>query len=90
MNSSPDSAALTAYPHQTLQHLFREAEKRKTRIGEILARFIKLVGIYPLHSCLRLNTGNKPRHTTQSDKLHQSIVAITHQPDGSPMHRHSL
>jgi HD-GYP domain-containing protein (c-di-GMP phosphodiesterase class II) len=70
-------------PHQTLQHLFREAEEGQLD-REILARFIKLVGIYPLHSCLRLNTGEQALVTQLNpDKLHQPIVAITHQPDGS-------
>jgi HD-GYP domain-containing protein (c-di-GMP phosphodiesterase class II) len=70
-------------PHQTLQHLFREAEEGQLD-REILARFIKLVGIYPLHSCLRLNTGEQAVVTQLNpDKLHQPIVAITHQPDGS-------
>jgi HD-GYP domain-containing protein (c-di-GMP phosphodiesterase class II) len=70
-------------PHQTLQHLFREAEEGQLD-REILARFIKLVGIYPLHSCLRLSTGEQALVTQLNpDKLHQPIVAITHQPDGS-------
>ena len=70
-------------PHQTLQHLFREAEEGQLD-REILARFIKLVGIYPLHSCLRLNTGEQAFVTQLNpNKLHQPIVAITHQPDGS-------
>ena len=70
-------------PHLTLQHLFREAEKGQLD-REILARFIKLVGIYPLHSCLRLNTSEQAIVTQLNpDKLHQPIVTITHQPDGS-------
>lgn len=70
-------------PHQTLQHLFTEAEDGQLD-REILARFIKLVGIYPLHSCLRLNTGEQAVVTQLNpDKLHQPTVAITHQPDGS-------
>ena len=70
-------------PHQTLQHLFREAEEGQLD-REILARFIKLVGIYPLHSCVRLNTGEQAFVTQLNpNKLHQPIVAITHQPDGS-------
>jgi HD-GYP domain-containing protein (c-di-GMP phosphodiesterase class II) len=70
-------------PHQTLQHLFREAEDGQLD-REILARFIKLVGIYPLHSCVRLNTGERAVVTQLNPgKLHQPIVAITHQPDGS-------
>ena len=70
-------------PHQTLQHLFQEAEDGQLD-REILARFIKLVGIYPVHSRVRLNTGEQAVVTQLNpDKLHQPIVAITHKPDGS-------
>jgi HD-GYP domain-containing protein (c-di-GMP phosphodiesterase class II) len=70
-------------PYETLQHLFREAEYGQLD-REILARFIRLVGIYPLHSCLRLNTGEQAVVTQLNpDMLHQPIVTITHQPDGS-------
>lgn len=70
-------------PHETLQHLFREAEEGQLD-RDIVARFIKLVGIYPLHSCVRLNTGEHAVVTQLNpDMLHQPIITITHQPDGS-------
>jgi HD-GYP domain-containing protein (c-di-GMP phosphodiesterase class II) len=70
-------------PHQALQHLFGEAEEGQLD-REILARFIKQIGIYPLHSCVRLNTGEQAVVIqVNPDKLHQPIVTITHQPDGS-------
>ena len=70
-------------PHQTLQHLFREAEDGQLD-REIFSRFIKLVGIYPVHSCVRLNTGEHAVVTQLNPAmLHQPIVSITHQPGGS-------
>ena len=70
-------------PHQALQRLFQEAQEGQLD-REILSRFIKLVGIYPLHSCVRLNTKEQAVVThLNPEKLHQPTVTITHESDGS-------
>lgn len=70
-------------PHHALQRLFQEAQEGQLD-REILSRFIKLVGIYPLRSCVRLNTNEQAIVThLNPEKLHQPTVTITHEPDGS-------
>jgi hypothetical protein len=42
------------------------------------------VGIYPVHSQVRLNTKERGVVTTlNQETLHQPIVTITHQPEGT-------
>jgi HD-GYP domain-containing protein (c-di-GMP phosphodiesterase class II) len=70
-------------PHQALQRLYIEAQQNRFDLS-ILSRFISLVGIYPVHSCVRLNTNELATVTALNPtKLHQPLVAITHEPGGA-------
>ncbi len=70
-------------PYQALQRLYREAQEGKLD-KEILSRFIKTVGIYPVHSYVRLNTKELAIVTDLNpSRLHQPIVTITHEPGGN-------
>jgi len=70
-------------PHQALQRLYREGQEGKLD-KDILSRFIKLVGIYPVHSSVRLNTKELAVVTALNpSRLHQPIVTITHEPGGA-------
>ena len=70
-------------PYLALQRLFQEAQEGQLD-REILSRLIKLVGIYPLHSCVRLNTNEQAVVThLNPEKVHQPTVTITHDPAGS-------
>lgn len=74
-------------PHQALQRLYQEAQDG-TLDHEILSRFIKLIGIYPVHSHVRLNTNERAVVThLNPTALHRPVVAITHTPkgDGYPL-----
>lgn len=69
--------------HRTFQQLYQEARRNKLD-QQILSAFIKLVGIYPVHSHVRLNTKERGVVTTlNQETLHQPIVTITHQPEGT-------
>ena len=69
--------------HRTFQRLYQEA--RQTKLDQqLLSAFIGLVGIYPVHSQVRLNTKERGVVTTlNQETLHQPIVTITHQPEGT-------
>lgn len=70
-------------PHPTFQRLYQEAQQGKLD-QRILSSFIARVGIYPVHSYVRLNTQELAMVTElNQDKLHQPIVTITHQPEGT-------
>jgi HD-GYP domain-containing protein (c-di-GMP phosphodiesterase class II) len=70
-------------PHQTFQHLYQEAQRGKLD-QRILSSFIARVGIYPVHSHVRLNTQELAVVTElNQEKLHQPIVTITHQSRGT-------
>ena len=70
-------------PHQALQRLFREFQEG-TFDQSILSRFIKLIGIYPVHSHVRLNTRERAVVTQLNPStLHQPVVSITHTPNGN-------
>lgn len=70
-------------PHHTLQCLYQEARQGKLD-PRILSSFIARVGIYPVHSHVRLNTQELAVVTElNQEKLHQPIVTITHQPGGA-------
>jgi HD-GYP domain-containing protein (c-di-GMP phosphodiesterase class II) len=70
-------------PYQALQRLYREAQEGKLD-KDILSRFIKTVGIYPIHSYVRLNTKELAIVTDLNpSRLHQPIVTITHEPGGN-------
>ncbi|NOS78771.1 MAG: DUF3391 domain-containing protein [Nitrospira sp.] len=69
-------------PHQALQRIFREAQDRAFD-QVILSRFIKLIGIYPVHSRVQLNTKEQAVVTELNPStLHQPVVTITHTPSG--------
>ena len=75
------AAPLTA--HQTFQRLYQEAQRGKLD-QRILSSFIARVGIYPVHSHVRLNTQELAVVTElNQETLHQPIVTITHQPGGA-------
>lgn len=69
-------------PHQTFQCLYQEARKGKLD-GQIVSTFIGLIGIYPIHSHVRLNT-QETAVVTELNRthLHQPLITITHRPDG--------
>lgn len=70
-------------PYQALQRLYQEAREGKLD-HDILSRFIKLVGIYPVHSSVQLNTKEIGVVTSLNPAtLHQPVVAITHDPRGT-------
>jgi len=70
-------------PYQALQRLFRESQEGAFDQA-ILSRFIKLIGIYPIHSRVRLNTKEQAVVTElNSSALHRPVVAITHTPSGT-------
>jgi HD-GYP domain-containing protein (c-di-GMP phosphodiesterase class II) len=70
-------------PHQTFQRLYQEAQQGKLD-QRIVSSFIARVGIYPVHSHVRLNTQELAVVTElHQEKLHQPIVTITHQPGGT-------
>lgn len=69
-------------PHQALQRLFRESQEGAFDQA-ILSRFIKLIGIYPVHSHVQLNTRERAVVTQLNPStLHQPVVSITHSPNG--------
>lgn len=69
-------------PYQALQRLYREAQDGVFD-QTILAQFITLVGIYPVHSRVRLNTQEQAVVTELNPSvLHQPVVTITHTPGG--------
>jgi hypothetical protein len=69
-------------PHQTFQRLYHESQKSKLDQG-IVSTLIGLIGIYPIHSHVRLNTQElavvSELNPTQ---LHHPIITITHQSGG--------
>ncbi len=68
--------------HHTFQRLYQEAQKSKLE-EQIVSTFIGLIGIYPIHSHVRLNTRETAVVTELNQThLHQPIITITHQPDG--------
>jgi HD-GYP domain-containing protein (c-di-GMP phosphodiesterase class II) len=68
--------------HHTFQRLYQEAQKGKLD-EQIVSTFIGLIGIYPIHSHVRLNTRETAVVTELNQThLHQPIITITHQPDG--------
>jgi len=67
-------------PQEAIQRLYLEVHQGQLD-QNILTHFIKTVGIYPVHSYVELNTNEAAVVTDLNpDRLHQPIVAITHQP----------
>ncbi|MEK6586365.1 MAG: HD domain-containing phosphohydrolase, partial [Nitrospirota bacterium] len=70
-------------PHHTFQRLYQEAQQGKLD-QRIVSSFIARIGIYPIHSHVRLNTQEVAVVTKlHQEKLHQPIITITHQPGGT-------
>jgi len=70
-------------PHQALQRLYQEATQGALDQNTV-AQFIKIVGIYPIHSCVRLDTNELAMVTDLNPaRLHQPVVTITHEPGGA-------
>lgn len=70
-------------PHQALQRIFRESQDGAFD-QVILSRFIKLIGIYPVHSRVQLNTSEQAVVTELNPSaLHRPVVTITHTPNGN-------
>jgi len=70
-------------PHQALQRLYQEAQDGVVDL-DVLAHLIKVVGIYPVHSHVRLNTQEVAVVIDLNQSaLHQPVVAITHASDGA-------
>lgn len=70
-------------PHQALQRLYQEAQDGIVDL-DVLSRLIRVVGIYPVHSQVRLNTKEVAVVVDLNPTaLHQPVVAITHGPDGT-------
>jgi HD-GYP domain-containing protein (c-di-GMP phosphodiesterase class II) len=70
-------------PHQALQRIFRESQDGAFD-QVILSRFIKLIGIYPVHSRVQLNTKERAVVTELNPSaLHRPVVTITHTPSGT-------
>ncbi|MGC4098650.1 MAG: HD domain-containing protein [Nitrospira sp.] len=69
--------------HQTFQRLYQEAQHGKLD-QRILSSFIAKVGIYPVHSYVRLNTQELAVVTKLNrESLHQPIVTVTHEAEGT-------
>lgn len=69
--------------HQTFQRLYQEAQHGKLD-QRVLSSFIAKVGIYPVHSHVRLNTQELAVVTElNQESLHQPIVTITHEAQGT-------
>jgi HD-GYP domain-containing protein (c-di-GMP phosphodiesterase class II) len=69
--------------HRAFQRLYHEAQQGRLD-QRILSSLIARVGIYPVHSYVRLNTKELAVVTElNKEKLHQPTVTITHQPGGT-------
>jgi HD-GYP domain-containing protein (c-di-GMP phosphodiesterase class II) len=67
-------------PVAAIQRLYLTA-RHGSAARNLLTHFIRIVGIYPVHSYVKLNTSEAAMVTDiNPDKLHQPIVTITHQP----------
>ena len=69
--------------HQTFQRLYQEAKQGKLD-QRFLSALIAMVGMYPVHSYVRLNTRELAVVTElNTTKLHQPVVTITHQSEAT-------
>ncbi|MDP9132828.1 MAG: hypothetical protein M3M98_06820, partial [Nitrospirota bacterium] len=70
---------------EVLQQLFLQAQQGRFEL-QIVSQLISLVGIFPLYSVVRLNTGHRGivLRLDSSDILHPTVL-LTHAPDRSPM-----
>ncbi|HJR78095.1 MAG TPA: DUF3391 domain-containing protein [Nitrospiraceae bacterium] len=71
-------------PHQALQRLYEEGLAGRYD-AKYVTLFVTSLGIYPVYSSVKLNTGERAIVAViNSRKLHQPIITITHDPDGTP------
>lgn len=71
-------------PHQALQRLYADAQTGKYD-ARYVALFVTLLGVYPVYSGVKLNTGERGIVTAiNAGKAHQPVVTITHGADGRP------
>ena len=71
-------------PHQSLQRLYQEGQEGKYE-ARLISLFVKVMGIYPVYSYVALTTGERAIVSViNTNKLHQPIVTITHDPSGQP------
>ncbi len=71
-------------PHQSLQRLYQEGHEGKYE-NQWVSLFVKVMGIYPVYSYVTLTTGERAVVSVlNSNKLHQPIITITHDPSGTP------
>jgi putative nucleotidyltransferase with HDIG domain len=69
-------------PHQALQRLYRDAHDQMLD-ADLTSLFIKRVGVFPIHSVVELNTGERAVVTDiNPDALHLPVVHITHEASG--------
>ena len=69
-------------PHQALQRLYRDTHDRMLD-ADLTSLFIKRVGVFPIHSVVELNTGERAVVTDiNPDALHLPVVHITHEASG--------
>jgi len=70
---------------EVLQQLFLQAQRGRFEL-QIVSQLISLVGIFPLYSIVKLNTGHRGivLRFDPSDILHPTVL-LTHAPDRSPM-----
>ena len=70
--------------HTAIQQLFQEGEFGRLDL-HLVTFFIKLVGIYPIYSFVKLNTKERGMITTINPAtLHQPIVALTYDETDRP------
>ncbi|MBI3806885.1 MAG: DUF3391 domain-containing protein [Nitrospirae bacterium] len=70
--------------HAAIQQLFQEGEFGRLDL-HLVSLFIKLVGIYPVYSFVKLNTKERGMITTINPAtLHQPIVALTYDETDRP------
>jgi hypothetical protein len=70
---------------EVLQQLFLQAQRGRFEL-QVVLQLISLVGIFPLYSVVKLNTGHRGivLRFDSSDILHPTVL-LTHAPDRSPM-----
>lgn len=69
-------------PHQALQRLYRDTHDQMLD-ADLTSLFIKRVGVFPIHSVVELNTGERAVVTDiNAEALHLPVVHITHEASG--------
>ncbi|MEP6957284.1 MAG: DUF3391 domain-containing protein [Nitrospirota bacterium] len=72
------------HSHEAIQHLFQEGEFGRLD-RRLVSLFVRLVGIYPVHSFVELNTKERGVITAINPAtLHQPVVMLTYDETGCP------